>query len=159
VRTTQLKIGSAAVAGAMLACLPGSAHATLGGNIATITVNQQHFSAKRAVQPMINGQRHDLTLASGTIVHEYLSAKGAVYAVTWRGPRKPDLTELLGGYFAQLVTPPKAPRRGSHHHLAINGQDLVVQASGHNNFYSGRAWVPSLVPAGVDASLAVQVGQ
>ena len=143
----------------MLACLPGAAHATLGGTVATITTNQQRLSAKRTVQPLTNGQRHDLTLASGTIVHEYLSAKGDVYAVTWRGPRKPDLTELLGGYFAQLSTPAQGRRRGGHHHVQLNGQDFVVQSSGHNNFFSGRAWVPSLVPAGVDPSLAVQVGQ
>ena len=143
----------------MLAWLPSAAHATLGGDIATITANQQHLSAKRSVQTMTNGQRHDLTLASGVVVREYLSAKGAVYAVSWRGPRQPNLTELLGGYFAQLSTPQKGRRRGGHHHLAINNDDLVVQASGHNNYFSGRAWVPSLVPAGVEPTLAVQVEQ
>jgi hypothetical protein len=158
VRTTQLKIGSAAVAGAMLACFPGSAHATLGGDVASITTNQQHLSAKRTVQPLVDGQRHDLTLASGTIVHEYLSAKGAVYAVSWRGPQQPNLNELLGGYRAKIAAAKGRARRGLHR-VQFASEDLVVQASGHNNYYSGRAWVPSLVPAGVDANLAVKVDQ
>lgn len=157
-RTTQLKLGSAALAGAVLACLPGSAHATLGGDIATVTANQQHFSAKRTVQPLLNGQRHDLTLASGTVVHEYLSAKGKVYAVSWRGPQKPNLNELLGDYRQKLAQAKGRGHRGLHR-VQFASEDLVVEASGHNTYFSGRAWVPSLVPTGVDAKLAIKVDE
>jgi hypothetical protein len=128
------------------------AHATLGGDVASVAANQQNLSATRVVTKTTFGDRHDLVLASGVVVHEYISPAGAVYAVTWRGPRMPDLRELLGPYFTQLSSKSK---RGGHHHATLTGTDLVVQSQGHGHAFSGRAWAPSLVPAGVkiDASL------
>ena len=34
----------------------------------------------------------------------------------------------------------------------LRADDLVVQSSGFLNTFHGRAWVPSLVPAGFDAA-------
>ena len=128
------------------------ANATLGGDAASVTANQQKLSATRKIKKVKTGDRHDLELASGIVVHEYVSASGAVYAITWSGPQMPNLQELLGPYFAQLS---KRDRRGGHHHLNVTGTDLVVQSQGRRHSFSGRAWVPSLVPAGVkiDSSL------
>jgi hypothetical protein len=139
---------------ALVCCSLGAAHearATLGGDEASVATNEHALAAARQVRKLAVGERHDLTLPSGIVVHEYLSPSGAVYAVTWRGPLRPDLRELLGPYFGQLSN--RAP--GSHHRLDFTGVDLRVQSMGHRHASSGRAWVPSLVPAGVtiDASL------
>lgn len=163
-RTAHLRIGTAALVGAALWCLPGVARATLGGNAATISANEQHLGAKRTVQPLAtsgSGQRHELRLPSGAVVHEYLSAKGTVYAISWRGLQSPNLSELLGTYFAQLSTPAAqaARHRNGHHHVALNSSDLVVQASGHNHHFSGRAWVRSLLPAGVSPETFIEAGK
>jgi hypothetical protein len=136
-------------AGALACCSLGrarDARATLGGDAASIAVNQQRLAATRRMQKIASGERHDLDLASGTVVHEYVSPAGLVYAIAWSGPRMPDLRELLGGYFAQLSS--RAPR-GGHHRMALVGSDLVVRSSAHRHTFAGRAWVPSLVPPGV----------
>jgi hypothetical protein len=140
------------VTGAFLCCCLGSAadaHATLGGDVASVAANHQRLGGARQVQKLASGERHELQLPSGIVVHEYVAPGGAVYAITWRGPRMPDLRELLGPYFAQLARR-DARQRSGHHRLTVTGSDLEIRASGHRRTFAGRAWVPSLVPAGVD---------
>lgn len=132
--------------------LAHDARATLGGDADSVATNQQHLGATRQIKAMQRGERHELRLPSGPVVHEYLSPAGAVYAVSWHGHGMPDLHELLGAYFPQLST---RRRRGGHHRMALTGNDLVVESTGHGRLFTGRAWVPSLVPDGVDAAATV----
>jgi hypothetical protein len=125
------------------------ANATLGGDVASVAANQRNLGGARQVQKLASGERHELQLPSGIVVREYVAPGGAVYAITWRGPRMPDLRELLGPYFAQLARRDVRQREG-HHRLTLTGSDLEIRASGHRRTFAGRAWVPSLVPAGVD---------
>jgi hypothetical protein len=152
-RTTWIRIGRGWVAaGIVVACCIGSekkGRATLGGNAASVDANLGHLGGERRVQAVGPGKRHDLRLPSGMVVHEYVSAAGAVYAVAWEGPRAPDLRELLGPYFDQLSVRDFRQPVG-HHRLEVNGSDLVVRSSGHRGSFVGRAWVPSLLPPGVD---------
>jgi uncharacterized protein DUF2844 len=147
------KLGRALVAASIVAsCCVGAARdarATLGGNLVSVADNQQRLGAARQVVKLASGERHELTLPSGIVVHEYISASGAVYAITWHGPRVPDLRELLGPYFAQIARRDLYPHDG-HHRMRVDGSDLVIRASGHARSFSGRAWVPSLVPPGVN---------
>jgi hypothetical protein len=149
-----LRIGIAVALGAL--GLSREARATLGGDAGSIATNQQRLAATRAVKPLPHGEYHELRLPSGPVVREYVSASGTVYAVSWHGHGMPNLQELLGAYFAQLST---GRRRGGHHHMALGGSDFVVQSSSHGRLFSGRAWVPSLVPAGVDPETSVEYGQ
>ncbi|WP_415914583.1 DUF2844 domain-containing protein [Paraburkholderia sp. J41] len=94
------------------------------------------------------------TLANGTVVREYLSAAGAVFGVAWNGPQPPDLSALLGSYFPQYVAGVKANRaagrvRGSG---AVEQPGLVVHSGGHMGAFSGQAWLPQALPAGVSAA-------
>ncbi|MGH7295691.1 MAG: DUF2844 domain-containing protein [Polyangiaceae bacterium] len=141
-------LAAAAVVVACSLTSPRDARATLGGDVASVAANEQHLSAARQVHKLALGERHELALPSGLVVREYVSPAGAVYAVTWTGPRMPDLRELLGPYFAQLAGHDAAV---GHHRMSVTGTDLVVRSSGHRHHFAGRAWVPSLVPAGVDA--------
>jgi hypothetical protein len=145
---------------ALLLVAPGAvgvAHATLGGDVASIEVNGRRLAAAQKIEPLETGERHELHLPSGTLVREYVSPAGRVYAVSWQGKRPPDLEELLGAYFPQLTG--HGRRRSGHHQLDVTGDDLVVQSSGHNRAFRGRAWVPSLVPAAVDVETVVEAGQ
>jgi hypothetical protein len=146
----QGRFGKASVAAivALSLCLGAAqdARATLGGDIASVATNEQNLGAVRQVQQLGVAERHDLTLPSGVVVHEYVSAGGVVYAITWRGPRMPNLRELLGPYFAELAT--RAPQAG-HNRLSYTGKDLEIRSAGHRHSFGGRAWIPSLVPPGV----------
>src|SRR3954468_16661970 len=89
------------------------------------------------------------TLKSGTLVHEYVDNSGAVFALSWSGPFKPDLKRLLGRYFDTLGDADPA-RQGRRSRVEVNTGDLVVQSGGHMGAFEGRAWVQSRLPAGFD---------
>jgi Protein of unknown function (DUF2844) len=151
---------AAAISAVALSCslwVP-QAHATLGSDVASVDADQHALGATRQIVKLASGERHELTLPSGMVIREFVSARGQVYAVTWTGPRMPDLRALLGPYFPQLSA--RTPH-GGHHRVSFHGPDLVVQSSGHGQSFSGRAWVPSLLPAGfgVDAALDEGAGR
>ena len=90
-------------------------------------------------------------LDSGTTVHEYVDAGGTVFAVAWSGPFMPDLKEILGIHFDKMQH--AAERRDApRSRLAVRGSDVVIVSTGHMRALQGRAWLPSKLPAGFDAS-------
>jgi hypothetical protein len=123
------------------------AHATLGGDVASVVSNAERLGGARQVEKVRVGERHEIVLPSGIVVHEYLSPAGAVYAITWRGPRMPNLRELLGPHFGELSS--KDPRTGLHR-LNVTLPDLVIRSSGHARTFVGVAWAPALVPPDVN---------
>jgi hypothetical protein len=85
-------------------------------------------------------------------VKEYVSPAGKVFAITWRGPFIPNMQQLLGTYFDQYAQAAKAQRESHYGHRPLNIQqpDLVFQNGGHMHSYFGRAYVPGMVPQGVN---------
>lgn len=97
----------------------------------------------------------DTTLGNGTVVHEYLAADGNVFGIAWRGPQMPDLNDLLGSYFPQYVAGVKAVRAargGGRGPVSVDQSSLVVHSGGHMGAFSGQAWLPPALPAGVSGS-------
>lgn len=150
-RAVGKRLGFALALGAGVA-LPRDAGATLGGDAPSIAANERALGAHRTVKVLTIGSRHDLVLPSGVVVREYVSPGGLVYAVAWSGPRVPDLRELLGARFSDLA---KQRVTGFHNRMMLSLDDLEVRAWGHRSFFAGRAWVPSLVPAGVNVDSLV----
>ena len=97
----------------------------------------------------------ETTLGNGTVVREYLAADGSVFGIAWHGPQMPDLNDLLGSYFPQYVAGVKAVRAargGGHGPVAVDQSGLVVRSGGHMGAFSGQAWLPPALPAGVSGS-------
>ena len=95
------------------------------------------------------------TLVNGTVVREYLATDGVVFGIAWHGPQMPDLTSLLGSYFPQYVSGLKAARAargGGRGPVAVDQSTLVVRSGGHMGGFSGQAWLPHSLPAGVSGS-------
>jgi hypothetical protein len=93
-------------------------------------------------------------LASGTVVREYIGQDGSVFGVAWQGQQMPDLSALLGTYFPQYIAGLKANRaagavRGP---ATVEQSGLVVHSGGHMGAFSGQAWLPQALPAGVSTS-------
>ncbi len=85
--------------------------------------------------------------SSGATVHEYVSLAGVVFAVTWNGPARPDLSLLLGASpYAEMVAA-GGRRRGP---VQVDQSNLVIHSGGRMGALRGSAWIPSLVPAGVN---------
>lgn len=132
----------------LLVFLAAPAAAALGGAEASIAADQAHMKATRRIVSAPLYTVHEIQAASGTVVREYVSAQGQVFAVAWQGPLMPDLQQILGSYFAdyQAAARSKRARRGP---LLVQQPGLVVQSGGHMRSFSGRAYIPELLPANV----------
>jgi hypothetical protein len=122
------------------------AHAALGGDATSVETDRVNMKGQARVTSIAGYTVHEITLPSGTVVREYISPAGKVFAVSWRGPVKPDLSQTLGAYFGQFQAASKSQLRGQHHHLAVQEPDLVVQSAGRMRAFYGKAYVPSLLP-------------
>jgi len=130
-----------------------AAAATQGNASAVTTQAMQHAaSATPATSAAYTVQQ--TTLANGTVVREYLSQGGTVFGVAWSGPLPPDLATLLGGYFPQYVAAVKASHAAGRARgpAVVEQSGLIVHAGGHMGAFSGQAWLPQALPAGVSAS-------
>jgi hypothetical protein len=140
-----------ALAATSLAVLSGPASAALGGDVASVRADTVQIRGQLVSTEMTAYTQHDITTGPNTIVHEYISRAGKVFAVTWRGPLPPNLPQLFGDYFETYRSAAIAQSHpGNHRHVSIVQPDFVVQALGRLRAFQGTAYVPSLVPAGVN---------
>jgi hypothetical protein len=143
-----------AVAAAVLLIVTASpAWASLGGDTASVEADRVHLQGTRTITTAASYTVHEIQGASGTVVREYLSPEGKVFAIGWNGPWMPDLRQLLGNYFEQYVQAAKAQNaaRPGRRPLMIEQPGLVVEVSGHPRAFAGRSYVPEMLPPGVRA--------
>ncbi|HYS11127.1 MAG TPA: DUF2844 domain-containing protein [Myxococcales bacterium] len=135
---------------AVLLGLPRHARATLGGNLTTVKTDQSRMKASLQVSSGDQYAVHEMKAATGTTVREYATPDGKIFAVAWQGPWRPDMRQLLGEYFTDYQEAAKGKRTGHSGPLASATDRVVIESSGRPRAFRGRAWVPDLVPAGVD---------
>jgi hypothetical protein len=126
---------------------------SLGGDAASIQADQTHMQGRRTMKAAESCTVHEIQGASGTVVREFVSPEGKVFAIAWHGPWMPDMRQLLGSYFDQYAQANQAQkgarmRRGP---ILINQPGLVVQIGGHPRAFAGKAYVPEMLPSGVGA--------
>ncbi len=129
--------------------IPVNASATLGRD--TSSVDADRVRMQGALLRIVRSDTyivHEMQSSSGTTVREYVSPTGTVFAVAWQGPWQPDLRQILGPYFDdyQRALEARAGKRRSRGSFAIELPDLTVQMTGHPRAFSGRAFVPRLMP-------------
>lgn len=137
----------------VMLALPFPLSASLGGDMTSVQTDQAKMQGTLRTTSSDSYTVHEIQASTGVAVKEYVSPAGKVFAVTWQGPFHPDLRQLLGTYFdqyAQAVQAQRANRRG-HGPLLIQQPGLVVQMAGHMRSFSGRAYVPQMLPAGIHA--------
>jgi len=148
-------IGVIAVAGVLAA---PAAQAVLGGDAASVHEDQVRMKGVRrqtlALSAQTPVQVHDIALADGSGIREYVAPNGIVFAVSWRTRFKPNLASLLGQYAASYSAAAseamKAP--GIKRNVVLQRDDLVVHATAHLNSFAGMAYARSLVPVGVNVN-------
>lgn len=114
-------------------------------------------TALRRTQALSAGvQVFERATGDGGAIREFVSPQGVVFAVAWSTRFKPQLEDLLGSYHAGYAAAASEAlkRPGIQRQSLLQAQDLVVRASSHLNTFTGRAYVPSLVPLGFDAESA-----
>ena len=133
----------------LAALSPCIAAAALGEAEASIQSDAVRLRGSIKVTEHASYRLHEIQLPSGTLVREFVGSDGKVFAVAWNGPTVPNLRQTLGQYFDNFVAAAQA-KHADHHHLQIQQSDLVVQAGGRMRAFTGRAYLPQAVPAGVN---------
>ena len=149
-RSDEFKIIALAAVVLIAAAAPRVARATLGEPEITVQtdVAKAHASIKSSQER--EGYRvHEVALPSGTVMREFVAPNGKVFAISWQGPTRPDLRQALGQYFDSYASAPRA-KFADRRHVQIQQGDLIVQSSGHMRALSGRAYLLSAVPSGVN---------
>jgi hypothetical protein len=125
------------------------AHAALGGDTASVASDADALQGVIHSTPLQQYDIHDITSDNGMRLREFQNRSGVVFAVVWSGPAMPDLRILLGASYQKYTTAVAAANHsGLKRSLRIATSDLVVESDGHMRAYSGRAYLPALIPAG-----------
>jgi hypothetical protein len=149
-RSDEFKVFALAAVVLVAAATPRVASATLGEPEITVhtDVARAHASIKSS-QDREGYRVHEVELPSGTVMREFVAPSGKVFAVTWAGPTRPDLRQALGQYFDSYVSAPRG-KFADRRHVQIQQGDLIVQAGGRMRALTGRAYLVSAVPSGVN---------
>jgi hypothetical protein len=129
------------------------AWAGLGGDLASVQADQLRMQGTRTTVATESYTVHEIQAATGTVVREYVSSGGTVFAVSWRGPWLPDMRQVLGTYFEQYgrAAQSQSSTRVGRRPLTIEQTGLIVELGGHSRSFSGRAYVPAMMPHSVRA--------
>ena len=126
--------------------------ASLGGDTASVLSDTQELHGVAHSTVLQDYEIHEIGTDGGMRVREFLDRNGVVFAVAWNGPVVPDLRRLLGASFEAYVKALTALQPGLRKSLRIASPELVVESGGHLRAYSGRAYLPALIPAGTSAA-------
>jgi hypothetical protein len=144
--------------GVLLAALtPLSAFAGLGGDLNSILTDQVHFQGNVQMTQMASYTVHEIRPAAGikggTVIREYVSPAGKIFAVSWHGAWPPDMRQLLGSYFPQYhdAIQAEANAHPGRRTVQIVQPEFVFQQGGHPRSFTGRAYLPQMLPAGMKA--------
>ena len=144
------RILSAALAALVV---PELAFASLGGTVATVETDRVQMKAAlvgiRTTGPYTV---HTILSPTGTTIREYYGTGGVIFGVAWQGTWQPDLRQLFGAYFEPYQRSLESARkaRKARGAVAIDDGTMVVRMGGHIRSVSGIAYVPQLLPSGVD---------
>ncbi|MGC1302224.1 MAG: DUF2844 domain-containing protein, partial [Caulobacteraceae bacterium] len=116
----------------------------------SVDTDRAHFAARMVSVASGTHTAHTLTLPNGGVVREYTRPDGTVFAVSWHGPGRPDLRQLLGPSFdiLQADQATHAGHRPRRTPLAVNRSDLIIHSGGRPGAFWGLAYLPNEAPAG-----------
>jgi hypothetical protein len=147
-----------ATVAALVLAASGSVHAQLGSTVTIATPGASGSSDAAAVilrQADNSALRwQESTDANQIRVRQYVAPSGQIYAVSWDGPAMPDIAALFGTWFDRYRQGASAalPNANGLHSSRVDGSDLVVETAVRLREFSGRAWLPDALPAGVSAA-------
>lgn len=106
----------------------------------------------RAVPPSAAYSVATTTLPTGTVVREFVNAQNVVFAVVWQGPVLPDLAPFFGAHATAYQQAAQQKRASGQRGGAVQARqsDLVIVSRGRMGHFEGYAYLPALIPAGID---------
>jgi hypothetical protein len=126
--------------------------AALGESAALPGADKQELSVRQYPATAYGRYTVRETKSASSVIREYASPAGVVFAIAWNGRVHPDLTQILGVYdteykdaLSHVVRKP-----GSRRAFKLSTPQIVVEKWGHMRDQHGRAYVTSMVPSGVN---------
>ena len=127
-----------------------TAEAALGGSADSVAADRKALSAAKRATTSRNGYTVQEIESDATVVREYVSSSGVVFAIAWQGLMHPNLKALLGSYNREYQAALKqTSRRMGRRRQQVLTDQVVVEKWGHMRNLQGRAYAPALIPAGV----------
>lgn len=125
---------------------PSAVLAELGGDEASVHADRVSLQATVTTRDAQGFKVYEIETPSGTLIKEYTSPEGKVFAVTWKGPVLPNMRQILGDYFDDYKDAlSQKPFRGNSP-VFVRQDDLVIQSAGRMRFFVGTAYLPRMVP-------------
>jgi hypothetical protein len=122
-----------------------------------LTTSHAHAALGERASPSQSGPYTVRESAVGGVkIREYAAPDGTIFAITWRGLGHPDLTPFLGSYYAEYeamnrnAAAGRKKRTNRLAHSSVSTQHVVVRKFGHLRSARGLAYVPALLPKGVE---------
>jgi len=127
-----------------------AAWAALGQPVASVENDRVNMQGELKVIPGAGFNVHQITTPAGVAVKEYVTPSGVVFGVSWRGPVFPDLSLLLGKYITQFQRGASSQPSYRRRHIMVHTADFVAETGGHMRDLRGVAYLPGLLPPGVN---------
>ena len=136
--------------------LPGStSHASLGGDEETIKTEVSSLHLQRTLTSNTKYSLHSLT-GRGLKLHQFMGSNHKVFAIAWQGKTHPDFSVVMGTHlpeFEQALAQSKqsnSRQRARGGPINVDVGDFHLEMGGHMMAVSGRAWITSQLPRGVE---------
>ncbi len=132
--------------------LPVSAFAELGGDVKSVQRDGVNMKSAVTVRQAQRYTVHELASDSRSSVREFATPEGKIFAVAWHGSFHPDYQQLLGPYFQRMQQATQSAQRlrARRAPVMIETPGFVFQSLGHLRGLAGRAYIPQMLPAGVN---------
>ena len=140
-------------------CAAAPAQAALGKSISSVWADGRVIEATHVLNlpgPLVS--ETTVLTSFGVKAREFSGPSGRIFAMTWSTHGMPYIKDLYAGYFPGYLAWIHAhPQPGYVPALSVQTQDLRAHMEGHMGDWFGSAYVPALIPPGVDlAGLGVQ---
>jgi hypothetical protein len=123
-----------------------STPSTIMRHVVTAVSNSTTSNSTTSNSVLVNYSTQLIHDDVGTLITEYVTSKGVVFALTWHGLFKPDLHQLLGDYFkTYLSTESQSSRRQPQ---IVDQRAVIIVSEGRLRNFHGYAYIPALVPSG-----------
>ena len=130
---------------AMLTTL--SAHATLGGDSASVANDQAVLGATLQSTKMDGYTDYALSLPRGGTVHEFVNASNQVFEITWnKYGSRPNMNQIMGDYVKRFSGTSNGGLPTSRHADRVEA-DFELHSKAVNRYFSGTAHIPAYIPA------------
>ncbi|MDE1943101.1 MAG: DUF2844 domain-containing protein [Betaproteobacteria bacterium] len=135
-------------------CCASPTRAALGGPAgALLNIGQTVTAPIHQLTQLPQGVQRQTVVTSQNVTITEFSRGGTVFALRWDGPIIPDQSQLLGNYFPEYAAAMQARNpRMRNAPVLIQSNALVVHVQGHMRSFSGSAYAPTLVPAGLSVA-------